>query len=359
MQEKQEIAIIDEENIQDKIYVVRGVKVMLDFELAEIYGYETKNFNRQVKNNIEKFEGDEFMFKLKREEYNEILRCKNFTSSWGGKRYLPIAFTEQGVYMLMTVLRGELATRQSRALVMAFKTMKDFIVETQGLVTQRDMLQLSIQTTENSNDIKNMQSILSDQQKLISDQQRILLDHDEKLVDAFERINERVKQSDISPVLLQFNNTEDNGEYLLREGHPAKADVTYMDIYSKADKCIYIIDNYINIKTLYLLQNIKLGVEVTIFSDNNSKHLHVNDVVDFRTEFPDISISFITAGGIIHDRFIILDYEESDERIYHCGASAKDAAVRLTTAITEITSDDMRNHMHELVNQMKKNPNLV
>ena len=97
---------LNEELIASKIYIIRGQKVMLDFELAEIYGYETKNFNRQVKNNNDKFDED-FMFQLSKEEYKEILRCKNFTSSWGGTRHLPYAFTEQGIYMLMTVLKGE------------------------------------------------------------------------------------------------------------------------------------------------------------------------------------------------------------------------------------------------------------
>lgn len=96
------------------IYYVRGIRVMLDMDLAKIYGYSTKDFNRQVKNNIEKFEQD-FMFQLTDEEC-EILRCKNSTSSWGGRRYNPYAFTEQGIYMLMTVLKGELATKQSKAL---------------------------------------------------------------------------------------------------------------------------------------------------------------------------------------------------------------------------------------------------
>ena len=99
-----EIAIIDERTIRDKIYEVRGEKVMLDFELAEIYGYTTKAFNQQVKNNIEKFD-DDFRFRLTKEEF-QILRSKNFTSSWGGTRYLPYAFTESGIYMLMTVLKS-------------------------------------------------------------------------------------------------------------------------------------------------------------------------------------------------------------------------------------------------------------
>ena len=120
MDKKDEMMFVNHEFLVKKIYIIRGQKVMLDFELAEIYGYETKNFNRQVKNNIEKFEGEDFMFRLTEEEMDD-LRCKIFTSSWGGTRYLPYAFTEQGIYMLMTVLKGDLAVRQSRALVRTFK----------------------------------------------------------------------------------------------------------------------------------------------------------------------------------------------------------------------------------------------
>ena len=113
---------------------------MLDFELAEIYGYETKTFNQQVKNNIEKFD-DDFRFQLTKEEW-EFLRSKNLTSKSetgsGGRRYLPFAFTEQGIYMLMTVLKGELAVKQSKALICTFKQMKDYIVENQGLIGKRE-----------------------------------------------------------------------------------------------------------------------------------------------------------------------------------------------------------------------------
>ena len=108
---KAEILVIDEIMLQSKIHIVRGQKVMLDFELAEIYGYTTKRFNEQIKNNIERFDED-FRFKLTREEIDN-LRSKNSTSSWGGSRYLPYAFTEQGIYMLMTVLKGDLAIQGS------------------------------------------------------------------------------------------------------------------------------------------------------------------------------------------------------------------------------------------------------
>ena len=261
--------------------------------------------------------------------------------------------------MLMTILKGDLAKKQSIALIRIFRAMKDYIIETQGLVSQRDMLRLSLQTNENTEAIRRLQSWLSDQQKIVAEQQKLLLEHDDILAEALEKIGETLKKSDISPVLLQFDVPEDQKEFLLREGHPAKADVIYMDIYSKAKKSIYIIDNYINIKTLRLLMNVSPGVTVTIFSDNLRHQLHASDYADFQVEFPAISVSFITSGGIIHDRFIVLDYDEDDERIYHCGASSKDAAVRLTTAITELTSLDVKSHLHVLINQLKSNPGLV
>ena len=86
MDKKDEMMIVNHESLVKKIYIIREQKVMLDFELAEIYGYETKNFNRQVKNNIEKFEGEDFMFQLTNQEVEELSRCKNFTLNRGTRR---------------------------------------------------------------------------------------------------------------------------------------------------------------------------------------------------------------------------------------------------------------------------------
>ena len=136
-----ELTIINEENLKGLIYEIRGQKVMLDFDLARIYGYETKRFNEQVKNNINKFPED-FRFQISKSELELLVMSKKSTSrnpsffagQMGGTRKLPYAFTEQGIYMLMTVLRGELAVKQSLALICLFKSMKDYIVEG-GLLT--------------------------------------------------------------------------------------------------------------------------------------------------------------------------------------------------------------------------------
>lgn len=157
-------------SIKKLIYTIRGVKVMIDSDLAQLYGYSTKAFNQQVKNNIEKFETD-FRFQLTKEEFHEILRSKKLTSDQEsnnslsidstnntklrsknltlelgkGKysKYLPFAFTEQGIYMLMTVLKGDLATKQSIALIRTFKEMKDFILAN-NINENKEILQISI-----------------------------------------------------------------------------------------------------------------------------------------------------------------------------------------------------------------------
>lgn len=113
------IMIVDELSLKEKIYIIRGQQVMLSFDLAEIYGYEHKRFMEQVRNNIEKFD-DDFMFQLSKNEYDN-LKSEISSSSWGGRRKMPYAFTEQGIYMLMTVLRGDLATLQSKTLIRLFK----------------------------------------------------------------------------------------------------------------------------------------------------------------------------------------------------------------------------------------------
>ena len=168
---KTEFSLIDENLLKLRIYTIRGVKVMLDADLAEIYGYSTKDFNRQVKNNIEKFDED-FRFQLTSAEVENLSRCKNFTSSesnelesqkllwskksassWGGVRYAPYAFTEQGIYMLMTVLKGEQATAQSKALIRLFKQMKDYIAAENAPNISVGMVALATQTSQNTRDI--------------------------------------------------------------------------------------------------------------------------------------------------------------------------------------------------------------
>lgn len=303
---------LNEELITSKIYIIRGQKVMLDFELAEIYGYETKNFNRQVKNNNDKFDED-FMFQLSKEEYKEILRCKNFTSSWGGTRHLPYAFTEQGIYMLMTVLKGEIAVKQSKTLIRLFKNMKDYLIENNNLLTQKDYLNLFKLINNNSDRITELEQDIKSFSKLI------------------------------------------NNHYLILNGEKIEGDIAYQEIYRLANKTIYIIDDYIDVKTLQLLKSAKENIGIIIFSDNKSRNnLNSNFINDFIND-TGFNIQFKKNNNRFHDRYIIIDFDTENEIIFHCGASSKDVGKRITT----ITKIEEQYIYKELVKDILNNENIV
>ena len=325
MTETKDVVIVSEESLHNKIYSIRGYKVMLDSELAEIYGYETKNFNRQVKNNLAKFEGEDFMFQLTDEEVEKLSKCKNFTLNRGTGRgsnikYNPYAFTEQGIYMLMTVLRGELAIKQSRALVRTFKKMKDYIIENRELTGQREYIQLSMQTAENVRDISKLKSDIVSVEKQMSD--------------VMNQLSDVVTKSDLAEMMNSFVDDEDNG-WLMYNRKYCTADLAYSEIYAQAKKTIYVVDNYIGLRTLVLLKNAPAGVDITLFSDNVGGRLHSIEYKDFCTEYPSVKITLKRTGGIYHDRFIVLDYGTDDERIFLCGASSKDAGARVTSIVED------------------------
>ncbi|HFT6162163.1 TPA: ORF6N domain-containing protein [Streptococcus pneumoniae] len=340
MDKKDEIMLVNQESLTEKIYIIRGQKVMLDFELAEIYGYETKRFNEQVKNNIEKFD-DDFRFQLTKEEW-ENLRSKISTSKSetgsGGRRYLPYVFSEAGIYMLMTVLKGELAVKQSKALIRTFKQMKDYIVENQGLIGQREFLQLSMQITSN---VVEMQDLRRD-----------LMNVEDKVAGLVDNLGNVVHKSELSELILDLSNPQLKYGFLLLNGEPIEANLAYKDIYSIAKKSIYIVDNYIGVKTLVLLKDIPSSVEITIFSDNVGKGLHTLEYQDFCKEYPFRKIKFQKSGGEFHDRYIIIDWNTDKQRIYHCGASSKDAGQRITT-ISEVVDQVV---YADLINKLLKNP---
>ena len=340
MDKKDEIMLVNQESLAEKIYIIRGQKVMLDFELAEIYGYETKRFNEQVKNNIEKFD-DDFRFQLTKEEW-ENLRSKISTSKSetgsGGRRYLPYVFSEAGIYMLMTVLKGELAVKQSKALIRTFKQMKDYIVENQGLIGQREFLQLSMQITSN---VVEMQDLRRD-----------LMNVEDKVAGLVDNLGNVVHKSELSELILDLSNPQLKYGFLLLNGEPIEANLAYKDIYSIAKKSIYIVDNYIGVKTLVLLKDIPSSVEITIFSDNVGKGLHTLEYQDFCKEYPFRKIKFQKSGGEFHDRYIIIDWNTDKQRIYHCGASSKDAGQRITT-ISEVVDQMIYTN---LITNLLKNP---
>ena len=330
-----ELTVIEltEESIESMVYEIREQKVMLDFDLARIYGYTTKRFNEQVKNNIEKFPED-FMFQLTREETKQLVRCQNvtlkkseiesedlvmskksasrnenyFKGNMGGTRKLPHAFTEQGIYMLMTVLKGALAVKQSKALIRLFKHMKDYIVESNNLLTSRDILELTNKVYENAKGIETLKRKGAVMDKKLT-----------KVMDNF-----------IDPTTYKH--------FLILDGQKIEADVAYQIIYSLAKYSIHIIDDYIGVKTLHLLLSANKGVQITIVSDNVSRNPVQSEYIEDFKEETGVNLIINPSNNRCHDRFVLIDYDTEKEKIYLCGSSSKDTGRKATT-ITEIKKE--------------------
>ena len=368
---KPEFSLIDENPLKSRIYTIRGVKVMLDADLAEIYGYSTKDFNRQVKNNIKKFDAD-FRFQLTKAEVENLsrckictlepqnslkfvnfeqadnlrskiwtssekskfeqeddLRCKNCTSSdgdklepqkilrskksassWGGVRYAPYAFTEQGIYMLMTVLKGEQATAQSKALIRLFKQMKDYIAAENAPDVSAGMVALATQTSQNTRDIA---EIATNVRTLSTKVER--------------------NESFLQKVMVNLVDPSTFKHFLILNGQRLEADVAYTQIYGMAKKSVLIVDDYLDVKTLDLLRCVAKGVSIKIFSEQHGRtYLTESMLADFRAARPDVELGDVHAtGNVFHDRYIYLDFGTDSEKLFHCGASSKDAGNKITT----------------------------
>ena len=273
---KTEISLYDTEKLKDKIFTIRGQQVMLDVDLAEIYGYETKYFNRQIKNNIERFDED-FRFQLTDEEVAN-LRCKNFTSSWGGSRYKPYAFTEQGIYMLMTVLKGELAISQSKMLIRMFKEMKHFIQNNAHIFVEID-------------NIKN-HLLQSDIHQKETDK----------------------KVSEIFTLLDKYNVCDRQGIFF--QGQIFDAYAKFESFIAQSTQEIILIDNYVDLSILERFAKKQSNVSVTIFTAPKNK-LTAQDIQKFNAQYPTLTVNHTTK---MHDRFLIID----KQNLYHIGASLKD-----------------------------------
>ena len=288
--EKNSLSVYDEDGLRSKIHTIRSIQVMLDFDLAKIYGYETKNFNRQVKNNIERFDED-FRFQLTNDEVAELSRCKNFTLNIGrgsNIKYNPYAFTEQGIYMLMTVLKGDLAIQQSKKLIRLFKQMKDYIIQNHNILGYNEILRLAQQTEKNSNDIEELKN------KMLTK----------------DNIDEIIR--DFSEPILK--------DYIFYNGQQFDAYTFISDLVRKAKKEIILIDNYIDDSVLKILNKRANNVTATIYTAHISENLKL-DLQKHNSQYQPIDIKVFKDS---HDRFLIID-----DDVYHIGASLKDLGKKI------------------------------
>ena len=268
---------VSNQEIKNLIYTIRGKQVMIDSDVAMLYQYETKNINKAVKRNIERFPED-FCFKLTESEL-QILRFQFGTSNQsekinyetrGGRRYLPYVFTEQGIAMLAGVLKNKIAVKVSINIIKSFIEMRKFI-STNGQVFER-----------------------------LTNVEYKLLEHDKKFDEVFNQLQheENIKQK------------------IFFEGPIYDAYSLIIDIIKKANQKILIIDNYIDESVLKMLTKKNKMVEVIIITSNKSTIQNI-DIQKFNKEYPTLKI---TKTNKFHDRFIVIDNKE----MYHLGASIKD-----------------------------------
>ncbi len=254
--------------IEDLVYEVRGVEVMLDSDLAMLYEVETKRINEAVKNNLDKFP-ERISWKLTKDEANN-LRSQFATSSeennYGGRRYLPRVFTEQGIYMLATILKSSVATKVSIAIMDTFVKMRHYINYNKYMLPNR-MLLLEDKVDNNTKRIN-------------------------QLFDMFD-------PKDITKEYLFFENQLFKSHYVLNK------------IFESAKEEIIIVDNYADKELLMYLS--KLQKNIKIISKNMDDLL----ITKYEKEFN--NIEFIRKD-IFHDRFIILDRK----KLFSCGSSFKD-----------------------------------
>ena len=261
------------------IHTVRGRQVMLDSDLAELYGVETKALNRSASRNSARFPED-FRFKLGHDEF-ESLRCQIGTSNngdgRGGRRYMPYAYTEQGVSMLSAVLRSEAAVRVSVSvqIMRAFVEMRHFIADNAHMFEQ------------------------------IRDVERRQIEYQQKTDERFERVFDYM-ESHVAPRQKVFF-----------EGQVWDAFELLVSLVQRAKKSVLLVDGYTDAGTLNILAKKNEGVSVTVWTRPKAK-LTAKDVEIFNTQYPMLTVLRIDA---FHDRFIILDGAEA----YLVGASLKDA----------------------------------
>jgi hypothetical protein len=265
---------IREETLRELIYTMRGGQVMLDSDLANLYGVETKIFNQAVVRNIKRFP-DYFRFQLTQEEYAS-LRSQIVTSSrHGGRRYLPYAFTEQGVAMLSAVLRSETAVQTSIHIINAFVAMRRFLVDNGGLLQRMDSLEKRQITHEVSTD------------------------------ERFEKVFSALESKNSSP-----------SQGIFFDGQIFDAYVFINDLLRTARKSIVLLDNFVDDRTLQQLAKRGRNVRAIILTGSIGKAL-AYDLKKHNAQYPPIQVREFAAS---HDRFLILD----GKTVYHLGASLKD-----------------------------------
>ena len=260
--------IINENNIKDKIYTIRNLQVMLDKDLAELYGVETKHINQAVRNNQDKFQ-DDFYFELSDYEF-EDLRSKNLTANFSKTRINPKVFTEQGIYMLATILKSKIASQVTVYIIKTFANLRKIISQNISMFERFERVEQRLSIHDKNFD---------------------------KLFEALEDKTLKAKQG------------------IFYDGQIFDAYVFVNDLLKLATTEIILIDNYID-ETVFTIFSKYPNIRIKIYTQNISKQLKL-DFEKYSKQYQNIELKEFKNS---HDRFLIID----KKNIYHLGASLKD-----------------------------------
>lgn len=282
-------------DIQQMIMVIRGQHVMLDRDLAMLYGVETRRLNEQVKRNIERFP-DDFMFQLSKEEFEDWK--SHFATSNSiimGARKLPYAFTENGVAMLSSVLRSQAAIEANIRIMRAFVSMRRFIATNAQLFQRLETIEY------HQLEMKQHQEVA-----------------DKRIDEVFKRLD-----ANIPPI-----------QGIFYDGQVFDAYRFVSDLIRKAKRSIVLIDNYVDDTVLTLLDKRGNEVVATIYTQRISNQFQL-DVDRHNVQYPTIEIKQFNKA---HDRFLLIDDE-----VYHIGASIKDLGKKWFgfTLMRDITATEL------------------
>ncbi len=282
------------EAIENLILNIRGKQVMLDRDLARLYGVETKVLNQAVKRNIERFP-ERFMFQLTDDEFFKLVTiCDRFSTLKHSTSY-PFAFTEHGVTMLASVLRSEIAVQMSIKIVDAFVAMRHTLLN-------NDQLFNRIESIEHH--------------------QLIMLERQDKTESQIETIFQALSKYELPKENVFYNNQ-------LFEAH-----ILMSQLIELAQKRIVVIDNYVDVSVLTLLTKRKQDVSAEIYTYKMSEQFSL-DLEKHNGQYPTVEV-YVSKKS--HDRFLIID-----DKVYHVGASIKDLGKKLcaATLLNSITPEEI------------------
>jgi len=271
--------------------------VIIYRDLAELYQVQTKRLNEQVKRNVDRFPND-FCFQLTKDEY-ENLRCQNVTSNTesgaGGRRYMPYVYTEQGIAMLASVLKSDIATTVSVHIMRTFVKMRRFLLSNAVIFERLNRVELKQLKT------------------------------DQKFEKVFDYI---ASQTEVKQNIFYDGQIYDALSFIV-------------DLIKKAKTNLTLIDNYVDTNTFNLLCKKNAGIDVIVVTAGKGS-LTTKDVTKFNAQYPKLSVKTMND---FHDRFLIVD----DAEVYHIGASIKDAGKK-SFGITKIEDNDL---IQSLINKVR------